>query len=363
MSIKQQAVFWLNNVNDFTGKTGDSPGLADGYREFSDLMKSIYGDYHSYEISTAEKVWTKIGIMADDLENYHNLTDTIDCLYQMTVIGILREEGYVSYLDIEKAGFRKLFKGTVTFPFQMLENYGFYFKYLKNRNETSTYRNCDNFLLFNDTSNELMPAMKYICSVLPELNAKEDYIGKKNLLFSISDFESILLKSSTKQTDISPLKQGIIKTAGDKGELWCDLAERLLSDIKLTARAYINPYVFPNWTVKFIYKKKTIITFNISPGTISANLPLSYDMAKNVIVNKEKLPDLVCKSIERFGCMGCGKCLSQSGIEVFEGIPLCGREASNSLGEGPRSIQGNISTMDDVIAISDIVKGMIYNER
>lgn len=359
MSIKQQATFWLKNVNDYTGELGDSLALADGYRAFSGLMKTIYGDYHSYEISTAESVRTKIGIMADDLENYHNLTDTVDCLYQMAVMGILSEEGNVSYLEIEKAGFKKAFKGSVTFPFQMLENYGFYFRYLKNGNETSAYKNCDKFCLFYDNDAELIPAMKYISDVLPDINAKDDYIGKKNLLFSISDFGSILLKSSTKQTDISPLKQGIINTAGDKGELWRDIAGRFINDMKLTARAYINPYVFPNWTIKFVYKKKTIITFNISSDIISVNLPLSYDMAKNVIVNKEKLPEIVRKSIEKFGCIGCGKCSAQSNIEIIKGVSLCGREASNSLGEGPRSIQGNITSLEEAMALCDIVKGML----
>jgi len=359
MSIQQQATFWLKNVNDYTGEHGDSPALADGYRAFSDLMKTIYGDYHSYEVSTVESVCTKIGIMTDDLENYHYLTDTIDCLYQMVVLGSLREEGSTSYLEIEKVIFKKAFKGSVTFPFQMLESYGFYFRYLKNEKEVPAYKNCDQFSLFSEINAELIPAMKYIAGALPDLSAQDDYVGKKSSLFSISDFDSALLKSSTRQTDISPAKPGIINTANDKGELWRGMAECFMNDMKLTARAYINPYVFPNWTVKFLHKKKTIITFNISPNTISVNLPLSYDMAKHVIVNRANMPDIVRESIEQFGCMGCGKCLSQSGIEIFEGVPLCGREASNSLGEGPRSIRGNILSPEEVRVICDILKGMI----
>jgi len=359
MSIKHQAMFWLKNVNDYTDEYGDSPALADGYLAFSDLMKAIYRDYQSYEISTAVRVRTKIGIMADDLENYHNLTNTIDCLYRMAVLGILSEEGSVSFLEIEKAVFKKTFKGSVTFPFQILENHGFYFKYLKNGNETSAYKNCDKFYLFSDLNTELIPALKHMSSASPALDAKDDYIGKENMFFSLSDFESILLKRSRKQTDISPLKQVIMNTTGNKGELWRSITESFINDLKLTTRAYINPYVFPNWTVKFIYKKKTIITFNISFDTIGVSLPLSYEMAKNVIMNKGNLPDIIRKSIENFGCMGCGKCLSQNGIEIFEGVPLCGREASNSLGESPRSIRGNIVSQEEAKTICDITKGMI----
>ena len=367
MSIQQQATFWLRNVNDYTGYTGGTgdisePGdvaLAEGYRAFSDLMKTIYGDYHSYETSTAESVRTKIGIMADDLENYHNLTDTIDCLYQMVDMGVLNEEGGAGCLAIKKAAFKKAFKGSVAFPFQMLKKYGVYFKYIKNGNEVSAYKNCDAFYLCNDTTTGLIPAMKTMADALPELNAKDDYTGKKNTLFSLADFESVLCKSSTKQADISLLKPGIVNTAGAKDGIWRSMAESFVNEMKLTARSYLFPYVFPNWTVKFLHKKKTIVTFNISPDTIGVNLPLTYDMAKNVIANREKLPDIVRKSIENFGCMGCGKCLSQSGLEIFEGVPLCGREASNSLGESPRSVRGEIVSPEEATAICDIVKGMI----
>ena len=359
MSIRRQAMFWLRNVNDYTGESGNFPALDGGYRALSNLIKTIYGDYQSYEISTVESVRTKIGIMSDDLENYHNLTDTVDCLYQMAVSGVLCEESGSSYLETEKAVFKKAFKGSVTFPFQMLEKYGFYFKYHKNGNETSAYKNCDRFCLFSDVNIELIPAMKRIVCSSPELDAKDDYAGKKSQLFSMADFESILLQNSTKQANISPLRQGILNTAGEKGEIWRGIAESFIGGMKLTSKACINPYVFPNWTVKFIYKKKTIITFTITPDKIGVNLPLSYDMAKNVIANRAKLPDIVGRSIEKFGCMGCGKCLSQSGIEIFEGVPLCGREASNSLGESPRSIRGNIASIEEAKTICDIVRGML----
>ena len=359
MSIKQQAMFWFKNVNDYTGEHGDAPALDDGYRAFSGLMKTIYLDYRSYETSTAERVLTKIGIMADDLENYHNLTDTVECLYQMAAMGILSEEGSVSYLEIEKAVFKKAFKGSVTFPFQMLEKYGFYFRYLKNGNDTSAYKSCDRFCLFCDANNEMIPAVKFICNAIPNLEAKEDYIGKKSTLFGISDFKSIFGKGSTKQNDVTSLEQGFVNAAGDKGELWRTIAGRFIDDMKLTAKASINPYVFPNWTVKFLYQRKTVITFNISPDIISVSLPLSYDMAKEVIGNRNIFPDIVLKSIEKFGCMGCGKCLSKNGIEIFEGVPLCGREASNSLGESPRSIRGDVASRKEAETICDIVKGML----
>ena len=238
MSIKNQATFWLRNVNEYSGEHGGFSELCDGYRGLSNLMKRIYEDYHSYEISTAEKVRTKIGIMADDLENYHNLTETINCIYQMAVVGVLDEEGNVNYLEIEKAVFKKTYKSSATFPFQMLENYGFYFKYIKNNKEISAYKNCDKFYLFYDESAELISTMKHIAESLPDINAKDDYIGKKDLLFSITDFESVLLKNSTKQKDINPLKSGIVNTAGIKNELWHEIVEKFVDMFFLIGQLY-----------------------------------------------------------------------------------------------------------------------------
>lgn len=359
MSIEQQATFWLRNVNNYDGEQGDFPLLSNGYRAFSDLMKKIYGDYHLYEISTAESVQTKIGIMADDLENYHNLTETVDCLYQMAAIGVLCGEGSINYLEIIKAEFKRAFKGSATFLFQILENHGFYFKYIKNGKEVSEYKNCDVFHLFNDNDAEIISAMAYICEVLPDINAKDDYIGKKNLLFSIADFDIILLKNSTKQFDIDPLKSGIINTAGSKGELWYEIIRIFVNEMKFTVRAYINPYVFPNWTVKFLDKKKTIATFIITPDVIKIELMLSYDTAKEVVRDRKNLPKIINASIDRFGCIGCGKCPGQSNIELFEGVNLCKLSSTSFFGGESRIITGEIVSLEEVAAIYGIVKRML----
>lgn len=359
MSIENQATFWLRNVNDYDGEQGDYPPLSDGYRAFSNLMKKIYGDYRSYETSTAERVRTKIGIMADDLENYHNLTETVDCLYQMVAIGVLCEEGSVNYLEITKSEFKKAFKGSVTFPSQILENHGFYFKYFKNGKEAAAYKNCDIFHLLNDNSAKIMSAMKYICDSLPDMNAKDDYISKRNLLFSIADFNTILQKESTKQLDINPMKPGILRTAGAKSEIWYEITEMLVNEMKLTVRAYINPYVFPNWTVKFLCRKKTIITFTITPDTIKVEMILPYDTAKEVIRDRKKFPPIVNASLDCFGCCGCGKCQGQSNIELFEGVSLCKLSSTSFMGGESKTIMVEIVTLEDGVAICDIAKRML----
>lgn len=358
MSIERQATFWLRNVNEYKGERGALPALPDGYLAFSDLMKRLFGNYHLYETSTAPSVRTKIGIMADDLENYHNLTETVDCLYQMAAIGILREEGCVNYLEIDKSAFRKAFKGSPAFPFQVLENHDFYFRYFKNGREVPSYKSCDLFHLFNDADTQLIAAMKAMSEALPDTIVKEDYAGKKHL-FSIADFACALIKRSTKQTEIDPLKLGIINTAGIRGELWREIVASFVNDMKLTTRAYINPFVFPNWTVKFLNKKKTIVTFTISPDSIHVKLPLTYDTAKNVIMMRESLPEMMRESVGTFGCCGCGKCTGQSNIELFRGVSLCRLRSMTFITEDSRSISGDITAWEEAAVMYDIAKRIV----
>ena len=357
MSIKSQASFWLRNVNAYTGECGDSPTLADGCRAFSELLRKIFADYRSFEVSEAEKVQTKIGIMADDLENYHNLTETLDCLYSMVTVGVLREEGSERYLEIKKSALKVAFKGSVNFPFQMLERHGFYCQFFKVGKEASSYKNCDMFRFSYDNGANLILAMKYYADALPDANAKDDYIPKKNL-FYLADFNSVLLKQSVKKTNIDPLKVGIMNTVGEQSGLWREIAEYVFIGLKLGIKACINPYVFPNWTIKFLQKKKTIVTFTISPDTIHVKLPLTYEMAIKVIQAKETLPQLFRSSIDRFGCCGCGKCSNQSNIEVFEGVSLCRLSSTNFISEDARSIAGNIVSREEVVALTGLIKEM-----
>lgn len=85
MSIENQATFYYRNVCDYDSNIRSGVELAesivDGFIEFTNFLRNIYEDWRSYETSAIPSERTKIGIMTDDLENYHNLTYTMDCLY------------------------------------------------------------------------------------------------------------------------------------------------------------------------------------------------------------------------------------------------------------------------------------------
>lgn len=363
MSIVKQANFWFDNVCDLPAETLKkemeiSDYLVEGLDEFINLLKSMYKEYHMYEVSTAESIRTKIGIMADDLENYHNLTDTAACLYGITSVSELCTEGENSFLKVDKAIFKANFKKSVIFFFDILEKYSFYFKYFKAEKEVTTYKQCDRFEVFYDNKNSLIAAIKYLAEHSPEANVKDDYTVTKTL-FMLADFKSIILKNSTKRKEMDPLRTEILKTVGKYSELWFEIVKFFRDQNELGTDISMNTYVFPNWTVKFTRNKRTICTFIIRVDELHIRLPLSYSVAKDVIKSRDKLPKSVSDSLNNFGCVHCGKCANQSNIELFEGINLCKLNYINFVTEDSRCIQTSISSKEEVESIYNIIKSCI----
>lgn len=358
MSIECQAAFWRRNVHDDSDAYAEFSELSDGFAAWSALLKRVYDDYPAFEVSTAEQVRTKIGIMADDLENYHNLTDTLDLLFHMAVVGSIEEEGAVSFLSVPKSSLKKAFKGSTAFPLEMLERHDFYFRFAKGGKETGSYKTCDEFRVFYDGEASLPAALKCLADHLPNVTAKEDYVPSK-YLFYVADYASILGKASTKQADIHPLMPPIVRTAGARRAQWEAIVQALTDRMGLAVKASINPYVFPNWTVKMLRRNRTVCTFSIRPDRIDIRLPLTYEVAKKVILEKDALPPSINESVRRFGCCGCGKCSAQANIELVEGTRLCRLQTTNFITEESRLIGIEVTSPDEVAAIVAMVKELV----
>jgi len=363
MSIEYQAMFWMRNVceSDFDTIQQENnldDSIIEGLREFSNLLRNIYADYHSFEISTAERVLTKIGIMADDLENYHNLTETIDCLHGIAKAGILQVDGMNSYLDVSKDVFKKQFKKSVALPFEILENHSFYFKYYKKEKEVSSYKLCDTFNIYYDNNNFMMSSLKYFADRITVKNVKEDY-AQTDILFYIADYDSALLDKTTKRKEICPNRLGISKTLGKQNELWTLIMNTLHDELKMNYDISLNPYVFPAWNFKFLNKKKTVCTFNIGTDRLFVRLPLSYELAKELIITRNTLPQNIRECIEKFGCVRCGKCANESNIEIIDGIRLCKLNYSNFVTEDSRIIAVQLTEKDEVEFIIRLIRELV----
>jgi hypothetical protein len=363
MSIEYQAMFWMRNVyesdyNTIQQENNLDDSINEGLREFSNLLRNIYTDYHSFEISTAESVLTKIGIMADDLENYHNFTETIDCLFGIAKVGILQVDGIDSYLTVPKDVFKQEFKKSVAFPFEILENHSFYFRYYKKEKEVSSYKLCDKFNIYYDESNFLMSSLKYFVENITLKNVKEDY-AQTNILFYIADYDSVLLNKTTRRKEVCPDRLGISKTLGSQNDLWTLIMNILQGELKMDYDISLNPYVFPAWNIKFLIKKKTVCTFNIGTDRLFVRLPLSYELAKKIIITRNTLPQNIRKCIEKFGCVHCGKCSNENNIEIINGIRLCKLNFSNFVTEDSRIIAVQLNTKDETDFIIKLIKELI----
>ena len=348
------------NVHDYSKtsmeeKLGNAALPLEGFEEFSRLLKNIYSDYASYEISTTEKAKTKIGIMADDLENYHNLTNTLSCIYKMALLGHLHFEGEISRLTVNKAAFKKEYKKSVTFPFRMLEKYAFYFKYYKGDREVNTYSLCTAFDIYYDNCGSVMEALKILSERMPAVNVKEDY-GTAETLFNLADYPSIVLDASTKRKDKKPQQPEILRTAGPREELWLKIVSTLEGACGLSTDISLNAFVFPHWAVKFIDKKRTVCTFFLYSDNLGVRLPLSYEHSKKVIQERSRLPQSIRDSISRFGCCGCRKCENKSNIELFEGVELCRLSITNFITEDSRLIAIGVNTEEEADAVCRIIK-------
>ena len=354
MSIKNQATFYFRNVCNYdSGIKADiecTKSNIDGFDAFSGLLRTIYQDWHSYEISTVPSERTKIGIMTDDLENYHNLTYTLDCLFAIAAIGELQAEGENKYLNVSKAPFKSIYKKSAAFPLEMLEKYGFYFMYFKGEKEMPDYKRCDHFHAYYKNAQSLIESIHLLATLLSKQERQKEMADK--VAFMLADYYFILTGSINQ----NPLQDSIINTLGLVSDLWKELVFVLQDECKLTACSSFNPYVFPNRTVTFKQNNKTVCKLGINVDRLDIRLPLSFETAKELIINRKSLPQRINRNIDKFGCVDCGKCKESRNIIMVEGVSLCNLSYSNFLTEDSRCIVITISNEEETKIISDIVR-------
>ena len=356
MSINKQALFYLRNVCDYEPSmkcdTDLSDSLVRGFAQFSELLRTIYSDWHSYEITGIPSVRTKIGIMTDDLENYHNLTYTLDCLFTIATVGEFCAEGATWYLRVNKALFKSAYKKSVAFPFGMLNKYGFFFVFCKNDKETAEYKYADCFNVYYENGSSLIEAINFIAKRVSGFEKKKEMPPK--VAFMLSDYDFIL----TGNVNGDCTKDSIKNTLGQYSDLWIELVRVMRDSCGLNPKISFNPYVFPNRTITFQRGKKMVCKFTIDVERLGIRLPLSFDVAKELILKRTDLPPSIDENINRLGCVNCGKCTDQHNIVNIEGVPLCNLSYSNFVTEDSRCLVFDITNNEEVKVVCDIVRNL-----
>lgn len=359
MSIQNQALFFENSICDITDNMAEQAGLSGemvkGMKAYTKLLRRIYKDYKVFEFSTAESVPTKIGILKDDLENYHHLTDTTLCLYGLACAGTVMSDGVESYLSVSKIALKQAFKKPAQKYFGLLEQFGLSFAFYKKEAAVKTYSSADTVRVSYPSCPEMLLAIKYLSDRVPQTDVKKDYADAINI-YRLADYESLVLQKSTLRASFSPMHPSILNVLGEQKTMWGNLVHCLCEDVGLQTDVSLNTYVSPNWIVKFIYKMKTICTAHIRCNQIYIRLPLSYLTAKYAIDQRSDLPVTIQNAIEKFGCVGCGKCTNRCNLEDYKGIQLCRLSYKNFVTEDSRMIQFMLTQDDELFAIVNMIK-------
>ncbi len=366
MSIQSQAEFWFRNVCDVSKpaedivckEAPDKDALLEGMQAYSDLLREIYTNYFVFEVSTVERVMTKIGIWADDLDNYHNMTNLGKCLLDISRASELKKDGLAYCLYVDKTLFKKYFKKPPTFYFNLMQQYGFYFLFYKNEKKVSNYSGSDVMEHYNENHNSLLYAMWYFSKRVAEKDSK-DVVIPSATAFLLADYDTLCFGSRTNKEIMYDLPQPVLNCVGDKRDMIIQLVSKFCGESKLRIDLTINTYVFPNWIIKFKQGKKTISTFHVRADSIATHLPLTYEVAKQVIDRKDKFTQGVLDSISRFGCAGCGKCVGASNLTTYNGYRLCSLPFSNFTTEYSRLIQMELKTQADADAICWMIEALL----
>lgn len=158
---------------------------------------------------------------------------------------------------------------------------------------------CNFFNVYYNNSNNLLPALYYLTNNIPNLDYKVSY-AKSDTLFLIADYNSIILKESTKRTDINPLDYRIMKTAGVHYELWTQLIEVFSKIFEIKSNIYerySHEPSMPTWEINLRKNKLVVLNAYIKVNTIEISLKLTADQVNEALKLKESLLPYIYKNL------------------------------------------------------------------
>ncbi|MDR0914150.1 MAG: hypothetical protein LBM65_03165 [Oscillospiraceae bacterium] len=366
MSIQTQAAFWRKSVCDISLRleahikqtTPDSEDLLRGLRTYSNLLKDIYSQYTLFEVSKAESVMTKIGVLADDLENYNTLRNMTECLMVLFKSGEVITQGAEYSLRVDKASFETQFKKPPKPYFEWLEHFGFGILFYKNSNEVKAYAGSDSIEILYEDCPPLLYAVRYVAENITDEKGK-DKLSPVWKAFSFADFEALY---GSPETALYDLPQNVLNCAGKSKVYLEQFISTFVGEGKAEINLTLQPYVFPCWNVIFKQGKRNLCKFAVKADCVTTFIPLSYEAAKLVVDESATYTAKIQYNIKRFGCVACGKCANAASITKYEGYNLC-RIASGAFGtEYPMIIKIDVDTQSDAESVSSIINKVLLTK-
>jgi hypothetical protein len=298
---------------------------------------------------------TKIGILADDLENYNTLRNMAECLMALFKSGEMVTQGAEYALRVDKVLFKTQFKKPPLPYFEWMEHFWFGIRFYKNDNEVKSYGGSDRMEILYEDCPPLLLAMKYIAENTSDEKGK-DKLSPLWKAFCFADFDALYNESETVKY---ALPQNILCCAGDKKIYLEHFVSEFVGEGKAQIIVTLQPYVFPCWNVTFKQSKRNVCKFAVKVDCVTALIPLPYETAKQVVDESPTYSEKIQDNLKRFGCIRCGKCSNAASMTKYMGYNLC-RIASGAFGtEYPMMINADINSKEDVDSINKIIRTLL----
>lgn len=332
--------FMLDNV---MAPSGDflqayQPDAAAGYLQFRELLLDIFAAPAAFE-------------GADALARFHALTYSTQVFFPAVIeAGAVIEDGRA--LHVSKAAFRKAYRKPSTAPFDTLPKFGALFEYTKKGQIVASYAACDAFTLRFPNREGILGALAQLTARFAEVDKKGEY-AEPLVMLCKADFDRLLLGRPALRETVDPLRPDIVRATGDGGALYQAVVQRA-KEIGLLSSISMQRYANPTWNINFLRGKKLRLKTIWCEGRNFLHVPIPFDKAEAVIRGRESMPPRIQAAIERFGCVGCGRCQQGNAVRFLhvDGITVCTGHGESS------TIYLSLETAEEVRAVSDIIASL-----
>ncbi len=276
-----------------------------------DIFSSIYKSYDMFD----EK---------DPLISFNNSLYTVMFLYYAAKTGefVVNDKDKLCIINNRKV-LKSEFKHSISYSVSKLEHFDFEFEFTNDGKETESVSRSKEI----NITHKLDSIIYAIYHLVKENDLKldnEDF-ALMRILFCKLDYNSIILKTSTKREEISPIRKDILSVSGKRRKLLESLLLQITDEYPLKSNVKIHEYATPHWIIKYTDTSKGKFAFNINVGVdkVVLEIRLSVDTIETLAKSKDKLNKKLADLLDEFGCISCNKKCNEDNVREVNGVRYC----------------------------------------
>lgn len=257
-SIYMQAMFWYKNIDNKNNS-------------ISELLENIYLDYYNFERFEQSEERSKSGANINNLKNYQELTNTLDLLYSISVLGDVAIIGNDSCLVVDKLILKNHYKNNIKNSIDYLTEYGFEFLYFNEETAVDNLLKANKLVVYFTNNSSLIFELSDCAKVISSKRLLKDQ-AYNEFLFYMNDINGSLLFDDL-------LDERILNTIGKYYDTWSKLVNEFSRVTNFNFTINLHPYVSPFYSIAFYIKKKKVALFRIQVDELLMYLPVN-DVSK-----------------------------------------------------------------------------------